>query len=221
MKNPTDLESKIKEYLTSQNSRKEKDSPCFDPEWIGGYVEGSLTAGERKKVERHLSDCNSCLEEFIFLKKLLIPENMEKDLPEHLNFTLQKILEAPPEKFSINCFKCGKEICEGDEVCPGCGLKLTIGKDETDLKKEIKEWLPDFLKENRWMVGTVMAFAASFAFPSALFQFLLAAGLMGGMWIFEKNKLKLLEEIKEALEKGERKKAERLVEKLEKEINRR
>ena len=225
MKNPDDLEKKLKSHFKSASLNK-KASPCLDAEWIGGYAEGRLTGIEQKKVERHISNCDSCLEEFIFLKELISSEKRqnEENMPEHLNFTLEDIIKFPEgqcsfKKISINCFKCGKEILEGEEICPGCGLKLTICKEEAQLKEEIYEWLPDFLKENSWIAGAAVVFAASLALPSALFQFLLAAGLVGGMWIFEKNKQKFLEEIRDALEKGDRKKAEELVKNLKKEIS--
>lgn len=224
MKKNPDMEEILKNYFTSCDKEGKEDKYCLDPEWMGSYIENTLKKSERKKVERHISSCSFCFNEFVSLYKILKTgeESPEENLPDHLNLTFEEIVslkENTFNKISINCFKCGEEIIEGSETCPGCGLNLNIDKEEgTDMREEIVKWLPDFLRENKWLVGTIIAFAASFAFPVALFQFLLAAGLMGGMWIFEKNKREFLREIKEALEMGDREKAEDLAEKLSREI---
>jgi hypothetical protein len=64
-------------------------------------------------------------------------------------------------------------------------MQIVIEEEQKELWKEINLWLPEILRNNRWLAGSIVAIAASFAFPGALFQFLLTGGSMGGMWVFE------------------------------------
>jgi hypothetical protein len=209
VKSLRNIENKLKNHRVY----KETDKICMDPEWLGGYIEGRLSREEKKKVERHISNCDNCLDEIILLKKLL--KNREPAIPEYIKTAGRQFLDSTFSDFSINCFKCGGNISEGNKVCPHCGMKIIIEEEEEkELWNNIKLWLPDFLQENKWLMGAIVAFAASFAFTGAVFQLLFASGIMGGLWIFEKGKKELLKEIKEALEKGEKEKVVKLVEEL-------
>ena len=176
----------VKRILNLIND-KEPGNDCLDPEWLGAYLEGSLSEKERKKVERHLADCNKCLDEMLELKNIL--KEQEEEIPPYLVFTREEKEKEHLRNFSVSCFRCGKEISEGDRTCPHCNMKIVIEEEEQkELWREINLWLPEMLRNNRWLAGSIVAIAASFAFPGALFQFLLAGGIMGGMWVFERGK---------------------------------
>ena len=44
---------------------------CLDEEQLAGYLEGSLSEVERDRVERHLADCEKCLDEFVLSRNMV------------------------------------------------------------------------------------------------------------------------------------------------------
>lgn len=121
--------------------------------------------------------------------------------------------------FSVICIICGKEILEGSKFCNYCGIQLVLEKSKNkELWKALQKWLPAPVRENKWLVGAIGAILASFAFPAIFLQFLLGAGIMGGMWIMEKGKRDLLNEIYKAWKEGNEEKAKEKIVELKRKI---
>ena len=70
------------------------------------------------------------------------------------------------------------------------------------------------MRENKWLVGAIVAVLASFAFPAVFVQFLLAAGIMGGAWLLEKAKREMLVELYRVWKSGDDEERDRLLARL-------
>jgi hypothetical protein len=83
-----------------------------------------------------------------------------------------------------------------------------------ETEKSVANWLPKNLKKNKWLIASITAFALSFAFPPVFLQFLLAAGILGGKWIFDSENARTLIMIYNAWKKGGDKEAGEMIELL-------
>ena len=85
-------------------------------------------------------------------------------------------------------------------------------------EKAVIKWLPKNFKKNKWLIASITAFALSFAFPPVFLQFLLAAGILGGKWIFDSENAKTLIMIYNAWKKGDEKEVKDMLETLKNRI---
>ena len=46
-------------------------SACLDEELLAGYLEGNLSKAQQDRVERHLADCELCLQDFVLSRKMM------------------------------------------------------------------------------------------------------------------------------------------------------
>ena len=67
---------------------------CPDVEMIGDYIEGHLNTDDRSGIEEHLSECETCRQEFI-IGKNLVRGGDDLDLSP-----------VPDEVFAGNCPRC-------------------------------------------------------------------------------------------------------------------
>ncbi len=52
------------------------DNACIDLKTLSGYIANELTLKQRKRVEKHLSGCDYCLETFVLTRKQLKAEEL-------------------------------------------------------------------------------------------------------------------------------------------------
>lgn len=119
----------------------------------------------------------------------------------------------------LKCCFCSAGIKEGDNYCPGCGKKMTADKKTVNkILIRFSDFIPDGIKENKWFGGAIAMILASLAFPAVFLQFLTAAGIFAGVWLFDKTKIKKVQEIYMIWNRGEEDKAIERVKELKKEI---
>ncbi|MCX5716326.1 MAG: zf-HC2 domain-containing protein [Candidatus Omnitrophica bacterium] len=92
--------------------------------------------------------------------------------------------------------------------CPVCLDKLVSAYDgenffkRRSIRQAVKKWLPKNMRKNKWLIASITAFVLSFAFPPVFLQFLMAAGILGGKWIFDSENAKTLVMVYNAWKKG-------------------
>lgn len=120
----------------------------------------------------------------------------------------------------LTCFKCNMEIKEGSVFCNHCGAALTPKiKKAKEIMSAVKKWLPEQLKENKWLVASIAALMGSFAVATYFIQFCVAAGIFGGMWIYDRAKRELLIRLYRAWKNKDEEKVEILVAELKNKIS--
>jgi hypothetical protein len=144
------------------------------------YLAGGLSFQTREYMEKHLAECFLCLD------KLAACHQGSK--------LLDKGKAKVPSKQTTWKAKNIERLSDG--------TLLPRTKRLLETEKSVINWLPKNLRKNRWLVASITAFALSFAFPPVFLQFLLAAGILGGKWIFDSENAKTLIMIYNAWKKG-------------------
>jgi hypothetical protein len=116
---------------------------------------------------------------------------------------------------SFDCLHCGAALKEGSKFCNQCG-RAVVAKAEApgELRTVVQQWLPESVRDNKWLVGAIVAVLASFAFPAIFLQFLLAAGIMGGAWLLQRAKREMLADLYRAWKSGDDAERDRLLSRL-------
>lgn len=125
---------------------------------------------------------------------------------ELVEYCLGKAVKAKKEaaeKHLAGCFLCLDKV-----VSIHGGLKMKF-------KKPAKAGI---LSKNKWLIASIASFMLSFAFHPVFLQFLLAAGIFGGKWIFDSQNARLLVMIYDAWKKGSDKEASEIAETLKNRI---
>jgi len=136
----------------------------------------------------------------------------DPELNRYLSGDLPQPKKALIEEHLAECYLCLDKLVscrEGEKLLAKRKIK---GPPIT--KKAVKKWLPKNLRKNKWLIASITAFTLSFAFPPVFLQFLLAAGILGGKWIFDSENTKTLIMIYNAWKKGGEKEASRMIETL-------
>jgi len=178
----------------------EPSADCLSDAELSEYVYGISNEARRYKFEKHISDCFLCLDKIVSahegesrLRRRKMKTPSAKVLWKAKN--VARISDSPDEN-RLGMFSCDT----GNGPLPK--TQKIIKTEEAVIK-----WLPKNLKKNKWLIASITAFALSFAFPPVFLQFLLAAGILGGKWIFDSQNTKLLITIYDAWKKGHEKEA--------------
>ena len=77
-----------------------QDKKCLTETELAAYVDDKLSAFEREDIERSLSLCDECREEFIALQRVMISKDVTDvgDAPEYL---IKKAIRSYPERRSV------------------------------------------------------------------------------------------------------------------------
>lgn len=194
-------------WLVGFLSKKEKediDPSCRIDEKISSGIKEFLrrTFNQEKKKDENKSKCRNC-SAIVNSDSLFCPQ-----------------CGTPFNAPAISCFKCQKPISWEVKFCPNCGQSLQPeNKDQQNLIDSVTAWLPEGVRKNRWLVGAIAAILGSFAFPAIFLQFLLAAGIMGGMWIFDHQRQELIKELYSAWKSGDKSKVESILHKLKENVH--
>lgn len=127
--------------------------------------------------------------------------------------------EAELNDYLYNKLKWNKRT-ELERHLSGCGAcleKLLFAYDtvsEFYKIRNVRRKKPDFRK-NLWLFVAIISFALSFLMPRYFIQFLVAAVLLGGKWIFDSQNARMLITIYEAWRKGGEKEASRIVKRFD------
>lgn len=175
-----------------------------DPE-LGEYASGTIGGTKKETMEKHLAGCFLCLDKIVsaYEGQKLMAKRKLKIPPKHITWKAKNI-----ERISDDLIK--DKI---DLALTRKSLFPPTPKSQATQKAVIK-WLPKNLKKNKWLIASMTAFALSFAFPPVFLQFLLAAGILGGKWIFDSENAKTLIMIYNAWKKGSEKEARDMLETL-------
>ena len=172
----------------------EPTAQCLSDSELSEYAAGAIDSAKRKTLEKHLAGCFLCLDKVasaaeggrLFEKRKLkspgpsgvwkaknIERVSDEEIEERIDFALSR----------------------ADKVAPAT-------RKTAEMQRTVIRWLPKNLRKNRWLIASVTAFALSFAFPPVFLQFLVAAGILGGKWIFDSENTKILIMIYNAWKKG-------------------
>lgn len=174
----------------AKSAKLEGSAECLSDLELADYASGVLNEAQKSAIEKHIADCFLCLD------KLVSSYDGEKLLKK------RKIKEPP------------KEITWKAKNIGRFGDKFPKTKKSKATERPVKKWLPKNLRKNKWLIASIIAFVLSFAFPRVFLQFLLAAGILGGRWIFDSENKKILIMIYNAWKKGGGKEASKMLEAL-------
>lgn len=189
----------------AKGAKLESSAACPSDLELTSYTWGVLDGTKKEIIEKHIAECFLCLDKIVSSyegEKLLAKRKIKK----------------PPAKVTWkakNIDRLNDELIKDrvDAVFARNGLLPKTRKLLTTEKAVIK-WLPKNLKKNRWLIASITAFVLSFAFPPVFLQFLLAAGILGGKWIFDSENAKTLIMIYNAWKKGGEKEVGEMLEVL-------
>ncbi|MBI2986046.1 MAG: zf-HC2 domain-containing protein [Deltaproteobacteria bacterium] len=74
---------RILRHLLNKKQRSRERVGCPEEESLAGYLSGTLSENEREKIEVHLADCSSCLNEIVTVHKAS-QETMAEKVPQDL-----------------------------------------------------------------------------------------------------------------------------------------
>lgn len=129
----------------------------------------------------------------------ICPQGQEEILSAYLAGSLSEKEREETERHLAGCENCRKLVVETYEVIK------TLRFD--GIKKTFLGWI----KRNRWFLGALTAFIASFFFPRYFLQLLAACLLMGGKWIVDAKTARMLIMIYEAWKKGDKETTDKIL----------
>ena len=178
---------------------------CLSDLELSAYASGMVDGTKKEALEKHLAECFLCLD------KIVSSCEGEKLLKK-------RKLKASPKPIvwkAKNIERISDRLIE-DRIDLALTKKELLPKTQKLLatEKAVIKWLPKSLKKNKWLIASITAFVLSFAFPPMFLQFLLAAGILGGKWIFDSENAKTLIMIYNAWKKGSKKETKDMLEAL-------
>jgi len=176
---------------------------------LAEYASGVTNAVKKDTIEKHISECFLCLDKLVsaYDGEKLLKKRKIKGPPQHIIWKAKNI-----DRISDELIKNRIDVAlDRKDLLPRTRKLLNT-------EKEVTKWLPKNLKKNRWLIASITAFVLSFAFPLVFLQFLLAAGILGGKWIFDSENTKTLIMIYNAWKKGGEKEAGEMIEALKSRI---
>lgn len=202
---------KIDKYIRSSLAKKAKGvklepgPDCISDVELACYMSGGISAQTKEYIEKHLAECFLCLDKLASShegSKLFYKRKIKKP-PKQAAWKAKNI-----ERISDEALKSRLDLAlKGEDLLPRTRKLL-------ETEKTVIHWLPKNLKKNRWLIASITAFTLSFAFPPVFLQFLLAAGILGGKWIFDSENARTLIMIYNAWKKGGEKEAGEMIEAL-------
>ncbi|MDD5449450.1 MAG: hypothetical protein PHO42_02505 [Candidatus Omnitrophica bacterium] len=182
----------------ANDRRLEAGSTCPSNNELAGYAANTLDAAGKKTIENHIADCFLCLDKAVSAyegKRLLGKRRIRK--------TAARVAWK-----AKNIYRISDELLQ-DKIDACLSENKTFVRTEKLLttEKAVIKWLPKNLKKNKWLIASITSFVLSFAFPPVFLQFLLAAGILGGKWIFDSENTRTLIMIYNAWKKGGEKEA--------------
>ena len=128
---------------------------CTEEEVLVDYLEGRLSIRERWEVERHLAECDACLEEAVVNREFIQSVTLHKldPVPDHvmrraveavMALKDNSLLERVSEQISLLVSRCSKVFSEswprrGLSLAPVRGSKTVIADDLILLKKSFSD----------------------------------------------------------------------------------
>jgi hypothetical protein len=199
---------KLLRYKLTQKAkyaRLEPTAGCPSYLELTDYVRGVSDGAKKEAIEKHLSECFLCLDKIVSVYEgdRLLKKRKIKAAPKHVAWKAKNI-----DRISDDL------IVERIDLALSRKRILPRTKKTQAAEKAAVNWLPKSLKKNRWLIASITAFLLSFAFPPVFLQFLLAAGILGGKWIFDSENAKTLIMIYNAWKKGGDKEAGEMLEAL-------
>jgi len=193
----------------AKHARLEPAAGCLSDLELNRYLSGDLVQPEKALIEEHLAVCYLCLDKLVssYEGEKLLAKRKIKRPPKHITWKAKNI-----ERTGNTSIKNRIDFALGNEV------PLPKTKKLSATENAVIKWLPKNLRKNKWLISSITAFALSFAFPPVFLQFLLAAGILGGKWIFDSENTKTLIMIYNAWKKGGEKEASRMIEALKSRI---
>lgn len=177
---------------------------------LAEYISGAMNSAKKEIMAKHISGCFLCLDKLVsaYEGEKLLKKRKIKVPPRHIIWKAKNI-----DRISDELIKNRINIALGrKDLLPRTQKLLTT-------EKAVIKWLPKNLKKNKWLIASITAFVLSFAFPLVFLQFLLAAGILGGKWIFDSENAKTLIMIYNAWKKGGEKEAGEMIEALKDRIS--
>lgn len=171
---------------------------CPQEAALANYILGRLSQQEKENIETHIAECFLCLDKIVsaYDGEKLLRKRKVKEPPKKVTWKAKNIDRISEELIKNRIdFALNKK-----DLLPKTKKLLST-------EKTVIKWLPKNLKKNRWLIASITAFVLSFAFPPLFLQFLLAAGILGGKWIFDSENAKTLIMIYNAWKKGGEKEA--------------
>jgi hypothetical protein len=189
----------------AKGAKLEPGADCPSDIELACYVNGGVSGQLKEHMERHLAECFLCLDKVAACHEGNALLNKRK-------------IKGPPAAMAWKAKNIGRIT---DEVIKG-RIDATLNKADLlprtkkllETEKTVINWLPKNLKKNKWLIASITAFALSFAFPPVFLQFLLAAGILGGKWIFDSENARTLIMIYNAWKRGGDKEAGEMIEVL-------
>lgn len=196
---------RLKLAQKTKDAKLEPTGACPSLLELNEYLCGAVGEAKKETLEKHLSECFLCLDKIVSAyegEKLLAKKRIKRP-PKHTIWKAKNI-----ERISDGLIKNRIDFAlNKKDLLPRTQKFATT-------EKAVIKWLPESLKKNKWLITSITAFALSFTFPPVFFQFLLAAGILGGKWIFDSHNARMLIMIYNAWKKGGEKEAGEMIEAL-------
>lgn len=177
----------------TKNVKLEPGPDCLSDIELANYISGDMPAQAKDHAEKHLAECFLCLDKLVLAYEgsKLFDKRKIKGAPKQITWKAKNIDRMGNEAIQNRI----ESALKGKDLLPRTKKLL-------ETEKTVLKWLPKNLKKNRWLIASITAFALSFAFPPVFLQFLLAAGILGGKWIFDSENARTLVMIYNAWKKG-------------------
>lgn len=176
-----------------RHAKLEPTNLCVSDPELAGYLAGSLDRAKTAQIEKHISECLLCLDRLVSASdgERLFNKRKLKAPARHVTWKAKNV-----DRITDDIITDRIEGALHTKEIPSRTHKMIA------TESAVKNWLPKGLKKNRWLIASITAFMLSFAFPPVFIQFLLAAGILGGKWIFDSENARTLIMIYNAWKKG-------------------
>lgn len=178
---------------------------CPSDLFLSKYVSGTLEREKRETIESHIAQCFLCLDKIVSAYEggKLLEKRKLKTPSKQMIWKAKNV-----ERIDDSLIKERIDLAlDRNKLLPRTQKLLAV-------EKSVINWLPKKLRKNKWLIGSITAFVLSFAFPVVFLQFLIAAGILGGKWIFDSENAKTLIMVYNAWKRGGEKEADEMLKAL-------
>jgi hypothetical protein len=187
---------------------------CPSDETLAAFLDGALDETARRKVIRHLADCDECRAFAADWSAALSMEHKERFATGRVGVVKETTPPVEPAKAaeraepSIRCAVCASDVGPSDAFCRKCGAPLKAGAMPPEKLDRSN------LYETLTLILGIAAFIVSFFVAKFFWQFLIACGVFFGVYIYLRNKREVMIELIDALRSGDRAKEKEVIERL-------
>lgn len=153
------------------------EADCPDDEVISAYCDGTLPSGVASMLKTHIASCSYCEEQAAALSALLV-------------LTASGALTRFDAGAELGvCQGCGSPVYPADRSCQRCAATSDGAGALTGIpdSASVAAWLSPELRSDPSVVRAATSVVHALPVPSGVLLALMAGGILGGTWVFEKR----------------------------------